>query len=142
MLIHDDIFAWEGFGGLLDLAAGECRLRIIDLTRGSKQNLAHIKPIMVVVSDLPQEDVDMKRVSVRSCASHIATRVAAEFRIHPQRMVFVEYYPASTYGAQNEHHIPAKFDAVDFVWHEDKAMHPKWRALEAPLVDTIAEFVD
>ncbi len=134
MLIHDDIFSWKGFGGMLDLAAGKCRLRIFDLTQGPQQKVAHIKPMVVVVSDLPSEPADLKRVSVRSCSSHIATRVAAEFNIPYQRMVFVEYYPASTYGEHNEHHIPAKFDAVEFVWHDDRAMHPKWRALESPLV--------
>ena len=34
MLIYDDIFAWEGWGGELRLASGECRLRIIDLKKG------------------------------------------------------------------------------------------------------------
>jgi hypothetical protein len=142
MLIHDDILTWKGFGGLLDLAAGRCRLRILDLNKCGDQNVAHLKPMMVVVSDLPGETIDFKQVSVRSCNSHIATRVAEEFAIAPNRMIFVEYYPASTYGQQNQHHIPAKYVAVDFVWHNNKALHPKWRTLEPHLVKLIAPLID
>lgn len=143
MLVHDDIFKWEGFGGLLELAAGRCRLRIVDLTKGDvHQKVAHIKPMVVVASDIPSDSVDMKRVSVRACAGHIATRVAVEFHINPQRMVFVEYYPASNYGDKGQHHIPAKFDAVDFIWRNNKALHPNWRPLEPPLVDILSELID
>ena len=141
MLIHDDIFVWEGFGGMLDLAAGRCRLRIIDLARGGQKKVAHLKPMVVVVSDLSSETVPLKEISVRSCASHIATRVTAYFNIEPHRMVYVEYYPASTYGNQNQHHIPAKYDVVEFVWHDDKALHPKWRSLEDPLAGILAELI-
>jgi hypothetical protein len=30
---------------------------------------------------------------------------------------------------------------VDFVWHDNKALHPKWKALSQPLLDTVAELV-
>lgn len=145
MLIHDDIFAWEGFGGLLDLASGKCRLLIFDLSgprdnRGGK--VMAIKPIVVVVSDLPGHDTHMKKVSVRSCTSHIATCVARDFNIDPHRMLYLEYYPASTYGEQNQHFIPAKLDAVDFEWHDRKALHPKWRPLKPPQFDQILELIN
>jgi hypothetical protein len=144
MLIHDDIYAWKGFGGLLDLASGRCRLRIFDLT-GPKKNrhgkVMPIKPMVVVVSDLPEHDTHMKKVSVRSCTSHIATCVARDFNIDPHRMIFLEYYPASTYGDQNQHHIFAKLDVVDFQWHDRKALHPKWRPLKPPLLDEVMELI-
>jgi hypothetical protein len=41
------------------------------------------------------------------------------------------------YGANDEYHIPERYDAVDFVWHGDKAMHPKWRTLKPPLLDIV-----
>ena len=140
MLIHDDIFAWKGFGGLLDLAAGRCRLRIFDLTGsggGDRGKVMPIKPMVVVVSDLPEHDTHMKKVSVRSCTSHIATCVAREFNMDPHRMIYLEYHPASTYGDQNQHHIAAKLDRVDFQWHDGKALHPKWRPLAPPLFDEV-----
>ena len=31
MIVYDDIFEWEGWGGRLKLANGRCRLRIYDL---------------------------------------------------------------------------------------------------------------
>ncbi|MGD9365246.1 MAG: hypothetical protein PVH87_06085 [Desulfobacteraceae bacterium] len=141
MLIHDDIFSWEGFGGMLELASGRCRLRIFDLSKAQDNKVMHIKPIVVVVSDLPGPETDFKKVSVRSCTSHIATCVARDFDIDPHRMVFLEYHPSSTYGDRKQHHIPARFDLVDFVWHDNKALHPKWKALSQPLLDTVAELV-
>jgi hypothetical protein len=132
MLIHDNIFSWEGFGGKLRLGSGKCRLRIFDLTKDRKNKLAHLRPIIVVVSDIPES-----KMSVKSCTSHIATSVTKKFDIDPHRMLFLEYYPRVTYGADNEHLIPERYDAVDFVWHGDKAMHPKWRSLKQPLLDVV-----
>jgi hypothetical protein len=132
MLIYDDIFAWEGFGGKLRIGAGTCRLKIFDLRRGEKKGLAHLRPIIVVATDVPES-----RMSVRSCVSHIATSVAKAFEIDPQRMLFLEYYPQATYGRKNEKHIPERYDAVDFQWHEDKALHPKWRTVKPPLLDIL-----
>jgi hypothetical protein len=141
MLIHDDILSWKGFGGLLDLAAGQCRLRIFDLNKSDDQKITHLKPMVVVASDLPDAKNDLKKVSVRSCNSHIATQVVEKFQLDPNRMIFVEYYCESTYGDRNQHHIPAKFVAVDFIWHGTKALHPKWRTLEPNVVDLISPLI-
>ena len=136
MLIHDDEFAWEGFGGQFKLAHGKCRLRIYDLNRSPDKKMAHLKPIIVIVSDVPGSPM-----SVRSCISHVATQVAKQFNIARQRINYVEYYPARTYGPQNEHTIPERFELVEFVWHEDKALHPKWKDVDAPLLETIKALI-
>ncbi len=141
MLIHDDVFSWEGFGGMLGLAKGMCRLRIFDLTGGKTSRVMHLKPILVVVSDLPGFGNPLKQVSVRSCCSHVASRVVQKFQIDPHRMVFIEYTPASTYGDRGQHQIAEKFDVMDFVWHEDSALHPKWRPLGQPLLDVVSGLV-
>ena len=52
-------------------------------------------------------------------------------------MIFVEYAPQSTYGVDGENLIPERFDAVEFTWHGDKALHPRWRALQQPLLDIV-----
>jgi hypothetical protein len=137
MLIHDDIYNWEGWGGQLRLASGKCRLRIFDLKRGNQKGLAHLRPMIVVVSDVPGS-----RMSVRSCSGHIATSVAREFKINPHRMLFIEYYPETVYGEHKEHVIPEKYDVVDFNWHEDKAIEPKWRTIKPPLLDVIKALVE
>jgi hypothetical protein len=136
MLIHDDIFSWEGFGGKLKLASGQCRLRIYDLTRDASQGLAHLRSVVVIVSDVPG-----RRVSVRSCAGHVATSVARSFTIDPLRMMYIEYYPESVYGERQEHVIPEKYEAVDFNWTEGGAVKPRWRTLQPPLVDAIRKMV-
>ena len=132
MLIHDDIFSWEGFGGKLRLGSGKCRLRIFDLGKDGKKKLAHLKPIIVVVSDILES-----KMSVKSCASHIATTLTQKYNIDPQRMLFLEYYPRVTYGEKNEREIPERYDAVDFIWHDEKAMHPKWQTLGPPMLDIV-----
>ena len=137
MLIYDDIFSWEGWGGRLRLASGECRLCIIDLEKGDAKGLAHLRPIIVIVSDIPKS-----RMSVRSCTGHIATRVARKFNIDPHRMLYIEYYPETVYGDHKQHIIPEKYDAVDFTWHEGRAIEPKWRTLKPPVSDMIKAIVE
>jgi hypothetical protein len=136
MLIHDDIFAWSGWGGKLSLGSGKCRLRIFDLKKGKTKGPTPIRHIIVLVSDVPDT-----KMSVKSCTSHIATQVAREFNIDPHRMLWVEYYPGSTYGVDNEHVIAERFEAVEFTWHDDNAIKPKWRDLQQPLLDEIKKLV-
>ncbi len=132
MLIHDEIFTWEGWGGKLRLGSGKCRLRIYDLRRGKDANLAHLRPMVVVVSDVPDSPM-----SIRSCSGHIATTVTRRFSIDPARMIFIEYYQPKRYGENDEHLIPERFEIVEFSWHEGKAFNPKYRPLNPPLKDTI-----
>lgn len=136
MIIYDDIFAWEGWGGQLRLASGKCRLRIFDLEKAKAKGLSHLRPIIVVVSDIAESPM-----SVRSCVGHIATNVTQQFKIDPERMLFIEYYPETAYGQRNEHVIPEKYDVVEFTWHEGRAIEPKWRTLKPPLLDVIKEIV-
>ena len=136
MLIHDDIFVWEGFGGKLRLGSGKCRLRIYRFESNSPDGLAYMRPYMVLASDVPAS-----RMSVKSCVSHVATSVAKTFDIKPNRMVFVEFYPRATYGQKGEKVIPERFEAVDFTWIGDKAMHPQWRPLEPPLLDIAKKII-
>ena len=132
MQIHDGIYTWEGFGGALKLASGRCRLRIYDLTGGGPRGLAHLRPLIVIVSDVPGSPM-----SVRSCCGHVATCVARDFRIDPHRMLFIEHYPRSAYGERGERVIPEKYEAVDFNWTEGGAIQPRWRTLAPPLLDAI-----
>jgi hypothetical protein len=135
--IYDDIFEWEGWGGKLKLGSGKCHLRIFNLKSDTVENLTPIKPVIVVVSDIPGSTM-----SVRSCAGHIATQMTLRFDIDPQRMLYVEHYPAIRYGGKQEHEIPEHYDAVEFTWHEDRAIQPRWRPLPPPLVEMIKEVID
>ena len=132
MLVYNDLFAWEGWGGKLRLASGHCRLRIYDLSSSDKHGPAQLRPILVVVDDVPQS-----RMSVRSCAGHVATQITRKFNIKPNRMLYLEHYPESRYGEHGEHVIPEKYEAVEFAWFEGGAIQPKWRTLQPPLLDEI-----
>ncbi len=131
MLMHDSIYYWEGWGGKLKLANGSCRLRIFD-RRKSDESVTILRPFVVVVSD-----VEDSKMSIRSCAGHIATNVTKDFKINPNRMIWVEYYPAVHYGRKNEYEIAEQYILVDFTWKEGRAIHPKWRPLNPPLLDTV-----
>jgi len=56
--------------------------------------------------------------------------------------MFIEYYPQTEYGEKREHIIEEKYDVVEFNWHEEKAIEPKWRTLKPPLLDVIKEMVE
>ena len=90
----------------------------------------------MVASDIPES-----RMSVKSCVGHVATSVAKAFDIRPNRMLFVEFYPRTTYGKQDEKVIPERFEAVEFSWLGDKAVNPKWRELEPALLDILRELM-
>jgi hypothetical protein len=137
MLTHDDIFDWEGWGGKMRLGSGRCRLRIFDLTKDKTAGFTHLRPIIVVISDIPES-----KMTIRSCSGHIATHVVKQFDIDPHRMLFVEYYPQKTYGEQNEHVIAERYEAVALTWHESRAMHPKWRTLKPPILDILKKLMD
>jgi hypothetical protein len=137
MRIYDDFYSWEGFGGRLKLSSGSCRLRLYDLSRERPHGAAHLRPFIAIVSDVPES-----RMSARSCAGHIATSVARDFKIDPQRMLYIEYYPESVYGEHRERRIPEKYDAVDFSWGEGGAIRPRWRTLQPPLLDAIRKLVE
>lgn len=136
MLIHDDIFSWEGWGGELSLGSGKCRLRIFDLKKQNTKGFTPLRPVIILVSDVPDS-----KMSVKSCTSHIATLVTQQFNIKPHRMLWVEYYPETRYGVDDRQVIPEKFDAVEFIWHADKAIKPKWRELKPPLLDEIKKLI-
>ena len=136
MLLFNDIFAWEGFGGRFRIGAGKCHLRIYDLRQGQTKDLAHLRPFIIVASDVADS-----RMTVKSCVSHLATSVVEQFGIDPQRMVFVEYYPRQRYGLQDENIIAERYEAVAFEWHHGKALYPRWRPLKPPLLDIVKEML-
>ena len=137
MLIYDDIYSWDGWGGKLRLGSGQCRMRIFDLRKDETvRGVSFLKPVIVVISDVPES-----KMTIRSCTSHIATCVVHDFKLDPSRMLWVEYYPETTYGAGQEHIIPEKLDAVDFEWREEKAINPKWRSLQPPLLDAVKAMI-
>jgi hypothetical protein len=137
MLIHDGVYKWKGWGGELLLGSGSCRLRIFDLEKDGTGSLTYLRPIILVVSDVPESTI-----SIRSCPGHIATGISKEFGIDHHRMIYVEYYPASTYGEQKEHIIAERYDIVEFTWQDDKALQPKWRPLKPPMLDTVKRLIE
>jgi hypothetical protein len=137
MLIYDNIYDWEGWGGKLRLGSGKCRLRIFDLRKDTTpKGISILKPIIVVVTDVADT-----KLTVRSCAGHIATCVTNEFDIDPSRMVWIEYYPEMIYGQQGEKSIPERLEAVEFEWQEDKAIKPRWRPLMSPLLEAVRQLI-
>ena len=124
-------------GGKLALASGTCRLRIFNQKRDVSKDIVLLRPVIVIVSDVPANEM-----SVRSCAGHIATMVTKEFRINPQRMLWIEYYPPTEYGKEVVHTMPERYDSVEFTWKEGKAIEPKWRPLKPPILDEVKILIE
>ncbi len=136
MMIYDDIFSWDGWGGKLRLASGKCKLRIYDESRDQSSGSVLLRPIVVISKDIGKESM-----SIRSCSGHIATLVTQRFGIDPRRMLWVEYYAASEYGIGKVHKIPERFDIVEFTWHDGKAIEPRWRPISPMMLDTVRKMV-
>ncbi|GBC63541.1 hypothetical protein DENIS_4539 [Desulfonema ishimotonii] len=136
MLIHDDLYTWDGWGGKLKLGSGECRLRIYDLTKGDTRAVPHLKPIVVIVSDVPDPENRINKMTVRSCAGHIATHVVRDFDIDPNRMIWVEDYSCAA-DDDDCRESADQFQQVEFSWHEPGAIHPAWKTLKPPLLDLV-----
>ena len=64
-----------------------------------------------------------------------------EFGVDPARMTYIEYYPAVTYGEKGQHKIAERFEVLEFVWCDDKALHSKWRQLPENMLDQIKPLV-
>lgn len=137
MLTYDNVYSWAGWGGKLRLGNGKCRLRIFDLRKDeTAKRVSFLKPIIVVITDVPDG-----KMSIRSCTSHIATCVANDFNIDPSRMLWIEYYPQTTYGQEGEHVISERLEAVEFEWRNDKAIRPKWRPLQPQLLEAVKNLI-
>ena len=137
MLTYDNVYSWAGWGGKLRLGNGKCRLRIFDLRKDeTAKGISFLKPIIVVITDVPDS-----KMSIRSCTIHIATCVINDFNIDPSRMLWIEYYPQTTYGQEGERVISERLEAVEFEWRSDKAIRPKWRPLQPQLLEAVKELI-
>ncbi len=137
MILYDDIYSWKGWGGKLKLGSGQCRLRMYDLRKKSEKGVAHLKPIIVVISDLPDEtDYAPTKMTVKSCASHIASNVIKEFDIDPHRMMWIEHYPEPA-EKDNIRYSRERFDLAEFTWHGRDATKAVWNPLPKEMVELV-----
>lgn len=138
MLIFDDIFTWDGWGGKLRLASGKCHLRIFDLAHEEQKSIKMLKSMIVVVTDIGEQPM-----SVRSCGGNIATLVVKQFDIDPSRMVWIEYYPTSTYGKGDKANtVPERYDIAEFTWDEGRAFQQAWRPLRSPMLEIVKDLME
>ena len=137
--IHNNTFAWEGWGGLIRLEAGQCQLWLFDLRQVPRrpEGMIFMQPYVGVVKETEPDNP----VSLRSMTSHVATMVVRRFNLDPRRLLWVEYVPAQTYGSRQQRTVPEKLDLVELNWVEAKAMTPSWRPLDEPLRSLVKEII-
>lgn len=137
-IIYDGIHEWQGWGGALRLGSGKCRLRLLTLKGNTAKGLIPLKSTVAIVSDLPES-----RLSVRACPAHIVASIAEKFHIDVRRIMYVEYYPGSSYGRPHqEHTLPARFDVAEFIWHKNNTPQVKWHSLKADVLEVVKKYVD
>ena len=153
MLEYQGVFKWDGFGGKFNLASGDCNLTLINLRKGGGKGLMFMKTHIAVVSDIPAEECALSHVhekrtrnytkmTVRSCANHVATSIVKQFGIEPSRLLYVEHTPESCYGPNNEFTVPEKLEEVNFDWHGDKALTPaRYSELKDPMLQVVTELL-
>jgi len=136
-ILYNDVFKWDGFGGKLNLMSGDCKLCIFDLRSDTKIN--QLKQFIVVLTDTEadKKSLGSTKMTIKSCSAHIATKVTKQFNISPSRMLWIEYYPLSTYGINNEKIIPERFDKIEFTWKDGLAFHPVIAPVSNPLLKMI-----
>lgn len=136
MLIYDGPYRWDGFGARFKLGSGACRLKIFNLSKDDhNEQMAFMKPIIVIVSDTIEKNSPINKVTVRGFASHIATCVTKDFNLDPARMLWVEYSPPES-NTQSEN-LESMFDLVEFQWFGNKALHPQWRKPTPPILNLL-----
>lgn len=140
MRIFDDIFEWDGWGGVMRLGSGKCHLQIYDLQKAESSGLTHLKPIILLLRDLPKKRIN--DMSVRSSIGNIVTLAMQRFDLDCHRTQVVHYSPGCVYGPENDRVIEEKFEVVEFSWDQQRALNPHWRPLTGPLRDWLKDSMD
>jgi len=93
----DTLYNYKGFSG----CDSKCWIRIFS------KDLAYI----VIATELP----DNPGTSITNTAAALATSVAIEFDIEPERLVWIEHYPTRPDADREE-----TYDLVTFTWGKRK----------------------
>ncbi len=142
MLIYDDLYKWDGWGGMFKLGSGRCRLRIFDLKKKGGKSPVPLKPFIIIVTDIPFAKRAPNQMTIKSCASHIATKVVREFKINPTRMVWIEYYPEDPDNYKLKYKNREFFEEVEFTWHGDYALQPGWKPLNPAMEKLVKSLLE
>ncbi|MEE4357935.1 MAG: hypothetical protein V2I97_15815 [Desulfococcaceae bacterium] len=141
MLIYDDIYTWDGWGGKFKLAGGRCGLRLFDLKKRSPEGIAHLKRYIAVVRDIPFEKQGPNQMSIKSCAGHIATGVVRDFQIDPTRMIWIEHYPEDPENHRLRYPQKERFEEVEFEWKEKGALRVQSRKPSPAVTELVKQLI-
>ena len=111
----DTLYNYKGFSG----CDSKCWIRIFS------KDLAYI----VIATELP----DNPGTSITNTAAALATSVAIEFDIEPERLVWIEHYPARPDADHDE-----TYDLVTFTWDGLRFSEPQWKHLGKEKAELIA----
>ncbi|MGE0087334.1 MAG: hypothetical protein AB7S75_23250 [Desulfococcaceae bacterium] len=142
MRIYDGLYTWDGWGGKMRLASGRCRLRLFDLKKGSEGEVTHLKRFVAVVSDIPFGKQGPNQLTVKSCASHIATNVVRNFSIEPGRMLWIEHYPGDSENEKLRYPVKEHFDEAEFSWDEGGAKNARWKTPSPATVELVKKLLE
>jgi hypothetical protein len=114
---------------------------MFDLRKGKRGDVSLLKPVIVIASDIPFEQRGPNQMTVKSCASHIATNLVKQFGIPPNRMMWVEYYPGPVQGENLRYTPQEHFDEGEFTWKDGEAFTPRWKPLNPAVEKLVRELL-
>jgi hypothetical protein len=122
MIIFEGKYSWSGkkqsASRPVSWWAGAYRLKIIDLSRGTRKLTPHVlmlKPIVVIVSDTGEG------ASATNCAPELVKSVCRDFSLDIKKILWIEYHPGPPPYME-----AAKFRAITSI-HEDILYTVDWR---------------
>jgi hypothetical protein len=139
--LYNGPFEWENDAPGIHHQRWQCHLNVFNLDQVPDLDFNLIRPIALVATMITAND-QPGNTSIRSFAHHIVTKACTDFHLDPTRVLFVEHVAPREFGGKRSRHLPARFFAGDFRWHNGHAMYPHWQELEDPLKTTIQQLLD
>ncbi len=103
----DLIYNYKGFHG----CESKCRIRIFKTADKD----------IVVASELR----DNPGTSITHFAEYLATRIIFEYDIIPERLIWIENYPARTFSGDKIER--ETYDFIEFKWDGENFSKPEWK---------------
>ena len=113
----DLIYKYKGFHRF----KSKCRIRIYKTSNND----------IVIATELK----DNPGTPITNYAEQLATRIKYDYDIDPERLIWIEHYPARVYSGDKIE--KESYDIVKFEWDGEKYSKPEWKHSSKEEVETL-----